>query len=89
MSPNAKLTIAHVVNPVAVPPSSDLHVAQPITFETMKGAREAAGPDLEISFFSAQFPEDRVIVPSEFEMTEDLENPNCSGICLSHTGKHR
>jgi hypothetical protein len=36
------LRIAHVVNPVIVPPESDLMVAQPITFATMCAARELA-----------------------------------------------
>jgi hypothetical protein len=32
--------IAHIINPVDVGVSSDLFIAQPITFETMRVARE-------------------------------------------------
>lgn len=66
-------TIAHIVNPVIVPPSSDLFVAQPITFETMKRARDFVQDQVEVSFFSAQYPEDRKLVPPDFELTPDLD----------------
>ena len=88
-------TIGHIVNPVAAGESSDLFVAQPVTFETMRQARAAAGPGLEISFFSAQYAEDRDVVPAEFVLTPDLERsardlvpgdavrnlPLCADIC--------
>lgn len=66
-----RLTIAHVVNPVAVGPESDLAVAQPITFETMRRAR-ATAPGVEVTLLSAQYAEDRAAVPPDFEVTEDL-----------------
>jgi hypothetical protein len=56
--------IAHVVNPVAAPSSSDLSLAQPISFESMRLAqRFAAEPD-QVEVFAACFPEDMAIVPS-------------------------
>jgi len=64
--------IAHIINPVSVGPSSDLFVAQPITFETMRIAREFARDQVEATFFSAQYPEDRALVPADFQMTPDL-----------------
>ena len=88
------VTIGHIVNPVAVDRTSDLSVAQPITFETMRRARHAAAPGLDISFFSAQYREDRTVVPAEFTLTPDLERsaqdlvpgltrklPFCADIC--------
>ncbi len=36
------MKLAHIINPVAVQGSSDLFIAQPITFETMKVARNFA-----------------------------------------------
>lgn len=65
--------IAHIINPVKVNKSSDLFVAQPVTFKTMQIARELAKQqNLEIELYSAQFPEDRVIVPDFFYKTPDL-----------------
>lgn len=64
---------AHIVNPVAVDPTSDLFVAQPITFETMRRARRAAAHTVEVSFFSAQYAEDRAVVPDDFHPTKDLD----------------
>ena len=65
------VSIAHIVSPVVVPESSDLFRAQPITFETMRIAR-AAAKDVEVSLLSAQYPEDRPMVPADFVATEDL-----------------
>ena len=67
------LSLAHIVNPVIVPESSDLFVAQPITFETMRRARAAARDVADVALLSAQFPEDRPLVPDDFVATSDLE----------------
>jgi hypothetical protein len=67
------LTIAHIVNPVVVPKSSDLFIAQPITFETMRMARDFSQPSVKVSLFSAQYPEDRPLIPSYLTMTRDLD----------------
>jgi len=45
------LKIAHIVNPVKVDISSDLYFAQPITFETMRTAREIACGKMDITFY--------------------------------------
>jgi hypothetical protein len=65
--------IAHIINPVIVSPSSDLYLAQPITFESMKIAKEQAKKSADISLLSAQFSEDSKIVPSYFTKTPNLE----------------
>lgn len=65
--------IAHIINPVIVPESSDLFVAQPITFVTMKIAREFARGQVDVTLFSAQYLEDRSLVPEYFRLTPDLE----------------
>jgi hypothetical protein len=65
--------IAHIVNPVKVDRSSDLFDAQPVTFETMRIARDLAGADAQVRLFSAQYPEDRPAVPAGFTLTSDLE----------------
>lgn len=65
--------IAHIINPVIVKESSDLFVAQPITFKTMRIAQEFARERVEVTLFSAQYPEDRPIIPEWFQMTPDLD----------------
>jgi hypothetical protein len=64
----------HVVNPVKVEPSSDLYVAQPITFESMRVAQQfAASFSLETQLCAVNFSEDNEIVPSFFERRKHLE----------------
>jgi hypothetical protein len=69
-----KIHFAHLVNPVKTPVYSELSYAQPITFETMRVARErAASGGIQVDLLSAQFPEDHEMVPDCFRKTPDLE----------------
>lgn len=65
--------IAHIINPVVVDQASDLFVAQPITFETMKSAQKFAAGQVAVELFTAQFQEDRNLVPAGFQLTPDLD----------------
>lgn len=65
--------LAHIVNPVFVAPSSDLFVAQPITFETMRIARDFCREQVDVELFSAHYLEDHPVVPTDFRRTPDLE----------------
>ena len=67
------IKIAHITNPCIVPTTSDLFVAQPITFESIKKAKEYAEDSVNVKLLSAQFSQDRDIVPADFELTPDLE----------------
>jgi hypothetical protein len=67
------IKLAHIINPVAVSPSSNLFVAQPITFETMRIARAFAQGTVNVELFSAQYAEDRSIIPDNFQITPDLD----------------
>ncbi len=67
------IRIAHIINPVNVDADSDLAVAQPITFETMRRARRYADGDVGVELYSAQYPEDRSMVPDEFLATSNLD----------------
>lgn len=52
--------------------TSDLYLAQPITFESLRRARaQCARPD-RVRLLTAQFPEDLPIVPRGFAATPDL-----------------
>lgn len=68
------MKLAHIINPVAVQESSDLFIAQPITFETMKFAQKIARDcSVDVSLYSSQFSEDNAVVPQGFLKTPDLE----------------
>lgn len=65
--------IAHIINPFKAATSSDLYTAQPITFRSMEIAAKEAESTVQIELLTAQFPEDRTMVPSSFRATKDLE----------------
>ena len=67
------VSIAHIINPVIVPESSDLFVAQSITFETMRRAHDYSASTVDVSLFSAQYSEDRSMVPGYIKKTRDLD----------------
>lgn len=62
---------AHVINPVRVDSSSDLFVAQPITFESIRAARARAGSDVAV--YAAYYPEDEDQVPGGFQKLRPLD----------------
>ncbi|WP_417237261.1 hypothetical protein [Bizionia paragorgiae] len=62
----------HIINPVKVNKSSDLFKAQPITFETIRKAKEFAGDVLDVNVITAQYPEDIEIIPEYFQQTPNL-----------------
>lgn len=66
-------TIAHIINPVKVKPTSDLFFAQPITFETMRIAQQYARDMVKVELFTAQFEEDADLIPSFFTQTPNLQ----------------
>jgi hypothetical protein len=65
--------IAHIINPLVVEKSSELFNAQPITFKTMRRAQKFAEPDVEVELFTAQYPEDKSIIPAGFKQTPNLD----------------
>lgn len=67
------MKIAHIINPVNIGKQSDLYIAQPITFESMRIAQQAAVSTAAVELWTTQYPEDRTIIPSWFKITSDLE----------------
>jgi len=65
--------LAHIINPVQMAPTSDLGVAQAITFETMRTARKRASSVVDVELYAAAFREDRSAVPPDFLRTTDIE----------------
>lgn len=60
------LRLAHIVNPVLVKPSSDLFVAQPVTFESMRLAKRQAVGQVEVDLLAVGYEEDVPGFPDGF-----------------------
>jgi len=67
------MRIAHIINPVIVDDTSDLKIAQKITFETMKTAKDEVKEEFEVEQYATVFPEDSDIIPEHIRKTSDLE----------------
>ncbi len=65
--------LAHIINPFNANPQSDLYTAQPITFESMRRAKQKAMGVVEVELWTAQYPEDRNMVDEGFLPTRDLD----------------
>ena len=66
------MKIAHVIHPVSVPATSDLQVAQPVTFHTMKLAREYANGEPEVELFAVKYADEQPEIPEWFTSLPDL-----------------
>lgn len=66
------LRIAHIINPVKVPEDTELAIVQPITFESMRVARDFA-TGIDIQLLSTSYPEDNEIIPDYFIKAPDLQ----------------
>ena len=64
---------SHIVNLVDFPTKSDLYTAQQVTIETMRIARGFSADTVDVTLLSAQYPEDRKVVPEYFIATRDLD----------------
>ncbi|MAM27947.1 MAG: hypothetical protein CMC13_02900 [Flavobacteriaceae bacterium] len=67
------LKLTHIINPVKVSETSDLFVAQPVTFETMRRAKKFASNQIEVNLITTQYPEDQCIIPGFFTKTKNLD----------------
>ena len=66
------ITIAHIINPFKAKEDSEAAIIQPITFESMRRAKEYASDKVDVELYTAQFEEDRAIIPNYFTPTPDL-----------------
>lgn len=67
------IALAHIVHPVNVAKTSDLVIAQPITFETMRIACEFAREIADVSLYAVQYyDEDPIPLPGCFIRVPDL-----------------
>lgn len=67
------MKFAHLINPVAVKPDSDLGIAQPVTFASMVAAKEYAKSICEVDLLATCYEEDAAIMPAEFRKTALLD----------------
>lgn len=67
------MKIAHVVNPVAVKPRSDLFVAQPLTFKTMLHSKKSLNRQVQVELMTIGYSEDEEIEPRKFIKLPRLE----------------
>lgn len=65
-------TIAHIINPFKAAETSDLFVAQPITFESMIRAKTFAKDIVQVELWSACYEEDNGLTPKPFRNTPFL-----------------
>ena len=66
------LRLAHLINPVAVGPQSDLYAAQPLAAESMRTARLTASSMADITLLAAGYPDEAALVPAGFRATAPL-----------------
>ena len=78
------IKLAHIVNPVLLPPDHPLSAAQPVTFETMRVARRFAAEQVAVELHTAQFAEDGPVVPNDFQRTPDLTRSVLEGRTFLH-----
>ncbi|MBX7183402.1 MAG: hypothetical protein K1X82_14920 [Bacteroidia bacterium] len=76
---------AHLLNPVYAPAASDLGIAQPITFESIRLAKDFARNQVQVQCYTTQFEEDLPAIPPGFIPLSNLDQsvldfyPNLSG----------
>lgn len=67
------IKLAHIVNPVNAPVGSELYMVQPVTFESIRRAKEFAGMGIEVELYAVGYEEDRPVIPDLFEKLDDLD----------------
>ncbi len=65
-------TIAHIISPVEAPATSDLVIAQPITFATMRTACLFASPLVDVRLFAVKLADEQPDMPAGFNAVPDL-----------------
>ncbi len=67
------IRLAHIVNPVSAPPGSELHRIQPVTYESIRRARDFGSRDVDIELYAVGYEEDRGAMPDFFSPLPDLD----------------
>jgi hypothetical protein len=64
---------AHIINPFKASTDRDIYFAQPVAFESIKRAKDFSRKNIIVDLLTAQFREDRTIVPGYFQVLDDLD----------------
>lgn len=67
------MKVVHIVNPVKVPESSDLFLAQPVTFASMQKAKAKLSSNHQVTLVAACYEEDMVTAPDFMDKKFNLE----------------
>ena len=67
------MKLAHIINPVKVPATSPLFVAQPVTFESIRVAKDFAQGKVNVELYTVSFGEDHEVIPGYFNKLPDLK----------------
>src|ERR1019366_3321362 len=67
------MKLAHLINPVKVPATSPLFVAQPVTFESIRVAEQFAAGKVDVELYTVSFAEDHEIIPDYFLKLPELK----------------
>lgn len=79
--------IAHIINPVKALPGSELAIAQPITFESMRVAQQFVKDKQEVELYAVGYAEDRSITPSFIKLLPDLHRSVLDVAPFTHARK--
>ena len=66
------MKFAHIINPVKVSVASELGIAQPITFESIRMAKDFAHSKVDVELYTICYEEDREIIPTGFIQLPNL-----------------
>lgn len=67
------MKLAHIINPVRVDSTHELHTAQAITFESIRVAKEFSANATQVELFTVCYQEDEEIIPKIFTRLPVLE----------------
>lgn len=83
-----RMKLAHIVNPVNASPDSELGIAQPVTFESIRIAKEFAKEKVEVELFAVNYEEDQNVAPSFFKQLPNLARSVMDCGKFSHIKKY-
>ena len=82
------ISIGHVVHPVEVGQGSDLNIAQPVTFESMRRARDFASGRVAVGLYAVQYSDEKCLSsPEGFIRIPDLTRSVADFAAFQHGRK--
>ncbi|HWB63430.1 MAG TPA: hypothetical protein VG603_07970, partial [Chitinophagales bacterium] len=69
----AFMVLAHIINPVNAPAGTELARIQPVTFESIRAARDFAAGKVNLELWAVSYPEDQPVIPPIFQNAPYLQ----------------